>query len=90
MGIIEAGAQRRKIGYKMKFPTSVRTGWQRPGEVGCAAEHLGRSAQHGPPLTYLVWNHLTGPFRRGKLGRRSKTGWGLICPSRMQSTGRKA
>ena len=34
------------VDYKMKFPTSVRGGRQRPGEVGCAVEHLGRSSPH--------------------------------------------
>ena len=51
------------VGYKMKFPTSVRAGRQRPGEVDCAAKHLGRSARDGPPLTYLEWNLLTGPLQ---------------------------
>ena len=79
----------------MKFPTSVRAGQQRPGEVGCAAEHLGRSARDGPPLTYLEWNLLTGPLQwssqaitvphtsalgHGTLGRWGGMGWEMVCP----------
>ena len=87
----------------MKFPTSVRAGQQRPGEVGCAAEHLGRYARDGPPLTYLEWNLLTGPLqwssqaitvpRTSALGR---WGGGVGCggrwsaPARLRTTRCKA
>ena len=43
-----------------------------------------------PSHSYLKWNRLTGPLRRGTLGRWGGMGWGLVYPVRFQTTRRKA